>query len=49
MLHLRLIVVLALFSSFIAVAHGRAIVDPIGSPTASAVSGDKGLGVDPNG
>lgn len=50
MLHLRLIVVLALFSSFIAVAHGRSILDPIGSPqTASAVSGDKGLGVDPNG
>ena len=50
MLYFRLIVVLAIFSSFIAVAHGRSILDPIGSPqTASAVSGDKGLGVDPNG
>jgi hypothetical protein len=50
MLHLRLILAFALFSSFIAVAHGRSIIDPIGSPqTASAVSGDKGLGVDPNG
>jgi hypothetical protein len=50
MLHLRLIVVLALFSSLIAVAHGRSIIDPIGSLVkASAVSGDKGLGVDPNG
>ena len=50
MLHFRLILALALFSSFIGVARGRAILDPIGSPqTASAVSGDKGLGVDPNG
>jgi hypothetical protein len=49
-MHFRFIVALALFTSFIAVAHGRSIIDPIGSPqTASAVSGDKGLGVDPNG
>ena len=50
MLHLRLVLVLALFTSFIAITYGRAILDPIGQPqTASAVSGDKGLGVDPNG
>ena len=50
MLHFRFFLALALFSSFIAVAHGRSILDPIGSPqTASALSGDKGLGVDPNG
>jgi hypothetical protein len=52
MVHLRLVLVFALLYSFVVVAKGRAILDPIGgsSPVrASAVSGDKGLGVDPNG
>jgi hypothetical protein len=51
MLHLRLVLAFALLYSFTVVTHGRAILDPIGGPaqTASAVSGDKGLGVDPNG
>jgi len=51
MAHLRLVLVFALLYSFVAVANGRSILDPIGGtpPTASAVSGDKGLGVDPNG
>jgi len=52
MVHLRLVVVFALLYSFVAVAKGRAILDPIGGGATvktSAVSGDKGLGVDPNG
>jgi hypothetical protein len=50
MVHLRVVVVFALLYSFVAVASGRSILDPIGgSQRAAAVSGDKGLGVDPNG
>jgi|GEM_PF-779177 hypothetical protein len=52
MVHLRLVLVLALFTSFVVVANGRSILDPIGGGATvktSALSGDKGLGVDPNG
>jgi hypothetical protein len=51
MVHLRFVLVFALLYSFVAVANGRSILDPIGGSTVktSAVSGDKGLGVDPNG
>jgi hypothetical protein len=52
MAHLRLVIVFALLYSFVVVANGRSILDPIGGGAAvrtSAVSGDKGLGVDPNG
>jgi len=51
MVHLRVVLVFALLYSFVVAAKGRSILDPIGGApqTASAVSGDKGLGVDPNG
>jgi hypothetical protein len=52
MVHLKLVLVFALLYSFVVVANGRSILDPIGSGATvktSAVSGDKGLGVDPNG
>ena len=51
MLHLRLALAFALLYSFVVVTHGRSILDPIGggTQTSAAVSGDKGLGVDPNG
>jgi hypothetical protein len=50
MLHLRLALAVAVLFSFVVVAHGRSILDPIGGTQKTlAVSGDKGLGVDPNG
>jgi len=52
MVHFRLVLVFALLYSFVAVAKGKSILDPIGGATTvktSALSGDKGLGVDPNG
>jgi hypothetical protein len=52
MVHLKLVLVVALLASFVVVAKGRSILDPIGGGATvktSAVSGDKGLGVDPNG